>query len=488
MTSSGSCRCGLMRLERAVLAMRDARPRQRQRDVAREGDAAAHRLILRMGARVSSPAPMASAPPVSSSCWSSPPSPAALAAARASTTGGRLSPAGPPLDATLLLDFAPNAVHAGIYLALAARTTTEAEGVDLRRRSAPTASTDADQGSCSAAGPSSRSSTSTTSRSRASVGEDLVGVMALVQRPLAAVLAAAAIRAPARPRGPQGRRHRAAERRRGPRVDRPRRRRRPGQGARQVTIGFNAVASVVSGRVAGATAFWNVEGVALKAQRPARRSSASTTTARRPTPSSSSSHPRGRCSRTPTWCAGRSARSSAATRWSSATRTPRCAISPPGRRTSIRRRPSASSTRSAPASFQAGGKVGDLDPQRLQAWATWEVQVRDREAQARRRDGVRRELPARRLSALLRADPAELVAHGLRAAPHLRDLDPARPRLAHGQLALDPRVVEQRAARRGRPGRRRRGRSDARRAAASASRACEYGWALICTRYVAASM
>jgi hypothetical protein len=32
--------------ERALLALRDARPRQRQRDVAREGDAAPHPRIL----------------------------------------------------------------------------------------------------------------------------------------------------------------------------------------------------------------------------------------------------------------------------------------------------------------------------------------------------------------------------------------------------------------------------------------------------------
>jgi ABC-type nitrate/sulfonate/bicarbonate transport system substrate-binding protein len=37
---------------------------------------------------------------------------------------------------------------------------------------------------------------------------------------------------------------------------------------RTVTIGFNAVSSLLAGRVAAATAFWNIEGVALARRRP----------------------------------------------------------------------------------------------------------------------------------------------------------------------------------------------------------------------------
>jgi putative hydroxymethylpyrimidine transport system substrate-binding protein len=37
---------------------------------------------------------------------------------------------------------------------------------------------------------------------------------------------------------------------------------------RTTTIGFEAVRAMVAGRVDGATAFWNVEGVALRARRP----------------------------------------------------------------------------------------------------------------------------------------------------------------------------------------------------------------------------
>src|SRR5688500_1090721 len=45
---------------------------------------------------------------------------------------------------------------------------------------------------------------------------------------------------------------------------------------------------------------------------------------------------------------------------------------------------------------------------------------------------------------LLRAAAVELLAHRLRPAPHLHDLDPARARLAQHELALDALVVEER--------------------------------------------
>src|SRR6185503_20196709 len=44
---------------------------------------------------------------------------------------------------------------------------------------------------------------------------------------------------------------------------------------------------------------------------------------------------------------------------------------------------------------------------------------------------------------LLRADPAELLAHGLRPAPHLDHLDAPGARVADAQLTVDARVVEQ---------------------------------------------
>ena len=78
---------------------------------------------------------------------------------------------------------------------------------------------------------------------------------------------------------------------------------------------------------------------------------------------------------------------------------------------------------------------------------------------------------ATRATRYWRAAEAELLAHRLRPAPHLRDLHPPGARLAHHQLALDALVVEQR--QRAAHGLRapRRARTRAPRAGASASRA-----------------
>jgi putative hydroxymethylpyrimidine transport system substrate-binding protein len=170
----------------------------------------------------------------------------------------------PDQDASLLLDFTPNAVHAGIYLATE-RGYDEAEGVNLQVR-APGASTDAlkllETGRTDMAILDIHDLGLARER-----GADVVGVMALVQRPLAAVLAAPQIH---RPRDLDG--HRAGVTGlpsdtavldsvvRGDGGD-PR-------GVRETTIGFQAVKALLAGRVAGATAFWNVEGVELSAARP----------------------------------------------------------------------------------------------------------------------------------------------------------------------------------------------------------------------------
>ena len=98
-------------------------------------------------------------------------------------------------------------------------------------------------------------------------GQDLVGVLALVQRPLAAVLARPGLDHPAE----------LAGRRVGvtglPSDDAVLRSVIRGDGGdprrvRRVTIGFNAVGALLSGRVAATTGFWNVEGVALRRRRP----------------------------------------------------------------------------------------------------------------------------------------------------------------------------------------------------------------------------
>ena len=94
-------------------------------------------------------------------------------------------------------------------------------------------------------------------------GSDLVGVGALVQRPLAAVIARAGIR---RPRELAGRRVGVTGL---PSDDAVLRAVLEHDGAsladvRRVTIGFSAVPSLVAGRVDAVVAFWNAEGVTLR--------------------------------------------------------------------------------------------------------------------------------------------------------------------------------------------------------------------------------
>ncbi|MEA2143645.1 MAG: putative hydroxymethylpyrimidine transport system substrate-binding protein [Solirubrobacteraceae bacterium] len=170
----------------------------------------------------------------------------------------------PNEDATLLLDFQPNAVHTGIYTALS-RGYDTALGVTLRVR-VPTDSTDAVK--LLVAGTADLAVLDihdlALARER---GRDLVGVMALVQTPLAAILASPAIRTP---RQLEGRRVGVTGL---PSDDAVLKSIVEGAGgdSSQViatTIGFTAVRSLLTGRVAAATGFWNAEGVALRERRP----------------------------------------------------------------------------------------------------------------------------------------------------------------------------------------------------------------------------
>lgn len=173
----------------------------------------------------------------------------------------------PNRPATLVLDFAPNAVHAGIYLALA-RDFDGAEGVTLHVR-VPSSSTDSVKLLLAGRAQMAILDIHDLALAREK-GKDIVGVMALVQRPLAAVLAQPAIRTP---RDLEGKRAGVtglpsddavlASIVRGAHGD-PRR-------VRKVTIGFDAVPALLARRVDAATGFWNVEGVALQAKRPAIR-------------------------------------------------------------------------------------------------------------------------------------------------------------------------------------------------------------------------
>jgi len=191
----------------------------------------------------------------------------ALPAAAALLTacgGGDGSQARPDADATLMLDFTPNAAHAGIYSAIA-HGFDDAEGVHLTVR-VPGSSTDAVKLLLSGRTQFSVMDIHDLALAGAR-GRDLVAVMAIVQRPLAAVLAAPDI---ADPRGLEGRKVGVTGL---PSDDAVLRSIVTGAGGdfgkvERVTIGFNAVPALLGGRVAGATAFWNVEGVALRRARP----------------------------------------------------------------------------------------------------------------------------------------------------------------------------------------------------------------------------
>jgi NitT/TauT family transport system substrate-binding protein/putative hydroxymethylpyrimidine transport system substrate-binding protein len=187
---------------------------------------------------------------------------AVLAAVAIAACGEDGAEPGASQEATLVLDFQPNAVHAGIYAALADGLYAD-DGVELTVRE-PSASTDA---------PKLLEASRTDfaildihdlalARER---GLDVVGVMPIVQRPLASVIAADrdAVHEPADLEGGEvgvtG---------------------LPSDDAvldsvldaggtdpdavRRVTIGFEAVPQLSAGRLDAATAFWNAEGVALR--------------------------------------------------------------------------------------------------------------------------------------------------------------------------------------------------------------------------------
>jgi len=178
--------------------------------------------------------------------------------------GGSGAEPGAPVGATLVLDFTPNAVHSGIYAAQRQGYYREA-GIDLKIRQ-PGESADAPK--LLAAGRTDFAILDIhdlgIARER---GLDLVGVMPIVQRPLAAVIAR-------RDRGIDG-----PSQLEGHTVgvtglpsdeavvdsevsadggD-------PAQ-VKRLTIGFNAVSSLAAGKVDAATGFWNAEGVTLQEQ------------------------------------------------------------------------------------------------------------------------------------------------------------------------------------------------------------------------------
>ena len=171
--------------------------------------------------------------------------------------------AGAPPEVTVGLDFTPNAAHVGIYAAVRTGQDTE-NGVRIRIRPPAGGSPD---------------SLKLLATRRADIavldihdlglaieqGADVVAIGALVQRPLAAVIARAD-RGITRPRDLEGRDVGVAGL---PSDDAVLRAVVEDDGGDfeqvdRVTIGFGAVANLLAGKVDAATAFWNAEGVVLR--------------------------------------------------------------------------------------------------------------------------------------------------------------------------------------------------------------------------------
>ena len=187
---------------------------------------------------------------------------AVLAAFAIGACGGDGAEPGAPEGATLVLDFTPNAVHTGLFAAQR-RGYFETAGLDLEIREP---SSSADGAKLLQAG---RAEFAILDINDLGIGlqrgADLVAVAAIVQRPLASVIAADR-REVERPRdlvgGTVGVTGLPSDEAvldtvlRADGVD-------PDQ-VERTTVGFNSVAALASGRVDAATAFWSAEGVQLR--------------------------------------------------------------------------------------------------------------------------------------------------------------------------------------------------------------------------------
>ena len=186
---------------------------------------------------------------------------ASTAAGCGGSSGGSAASARP---ATLVLDFTPNPVHIGIYTAIAHHFDTDA-GVKLHVI-APSASTDSirllETGRVNFAILDIHDLAIARER-----GEDIVGILPIVERPLASVIAQPSVTSPrqliGKMVGISGDPSDSAV------LDSV----VAGDGGqpkqlKTITIGFNAVSDLLAGKVAAATAFWNDEGVTLNRQRP----------------------------------------------------------------------------------------------------------------------------------------------------------------------------------------------------------------------------
>jgi NitT/TauT family transport system substrate-binding protein/putative hydroxymethylpyrimidine transport system substrate-binding protein len=174
--------------------------------------------------------------------------------------GGPSAPARPAAVATVALDFTPNAVHAPIYAAVR-------EGLDRRHGVRLSIREPGSSPNSLALLTSGRVDVGildihdlAIARER---GVDVVAVGALVQKPLAALIAQPSIR---RPRDLAGRVVGVSGLPSDPAFVRAIVEGDGGDASRirEVTIGFQAVSSILSRRVDAVPAFWNAEGVALR--------------------------------------------------------------------------------------------------------------------------------------------------------------------------------------------------------------------------------
>jgi putative hydroxymethylpyrimidine transport system substrate-binding protein len=167
-------------------------------------------------------------------------------------------------SASLVLDFTPNPVHVGIYTAIS-RHFDLAAGVNLHVIT-PSASTDAIRLLATGRADFAILDIHDLAIARER-GQDIVGILPIVERPLASVIAAPAVHTPrqlvGKTVGISGDPSDTAV------LDsivagaggQP-------KALKTITIGFNAVSDLLAGRVAAATAFWNDEGVTLRRRRP----------------------------------------------------------------------------------------------------------------------------------------------------------------------------------------------------------------------------
>ena len=189
---------------------------------------------------------------------------AALALAGIAGCGESGAEPGVPKGATLVLDFVHNAVHSGIYAAQAEGFYREA-GVDLKVQP-PGESTDAPK--LLGAGKVEFAILDIHDLGIArEKGIPIVGVMPIVQRPLAALIARGAVEVNS-PRDLEGRRVGVSGLPSDEAVVDSEVEADGGDPAQvdEVTIGFTAVPSLAAGKVDAATGFWNAEAVALREQ------------------------------------------------------------------------------------------------------------------------------------------------------------------------------------------------------------------------------